>query len=118
MYDFNLLVSYDWGTFAQTKNEIDKILKKIGDDNPVIQKTLAKGICGIKTKLDNREVVKKVKEIYKQNAEEIYFSVKWVLTIGVKMSLMKGTVDKIKKSIQEDEKWAMEVEKRRFLVNY
>ena len=115
MYDFNLLVSYGWGTFNQAKNEIIKFLKVFGDENPIVERTVARGICGIKTKLKSRDVIKKVREAYKKDPLKINFAIKWVpVDNWCKSDLneMKKVVEKIK--IKKGEKWGMDVEKRRY----
>lgn len=117
MHDFNLLVSHGWGTFSQAKNEIERLLKEFGDEKPVVQKTLARGICGVKTNLKNRDVVKKVRALFKKDPLKINFAVKWVPVdnwCGSELEEMKKMVEKEKKKIKKGEKWAMEVEKRRY----
>jgi len=120
MDDFNLLVSYSWNIFNKARDEIAKILKEFGDDNPVIKRTIARGIAGVKTKLDSREVVRKVRELFEKDPSQINFAIKWIpVDNWCKSDLdeMKKIIKKIKVGIKKGEKWAMEVEKRRY-TNY
>jgi tRNA acetyltransferase TAN1 len=117
MYNFNLLVSHSWGTFGQAKNEIMKFLKEFGDDNPIIEKTSARGICGVKTRLKSREVIKKIRDAYKKDPLQINFAIKWVPADNwcrSDLNEMKKLIKKIKIKIKKGEKWGMEVEKRRY----
>jgi len=56
-YDFNLLVSCGWGEYAEAKREIARLLVDLGDKQPEVRKTLARGITGVRTSLDPRSVI-------------------------------------------------------------
>jgi len=117
MYDYNLLVSYKWRNFFEAKKEIQGVLKKLGDENPKIEKTLARGILGVKTKINNREVIKAVRKFYQENPWEFNFSIKWIphdFWCISQLDEMKKLVSKIKNQIKPKETWAMKVEKRRY----
>ena len=118
MYDYNLLVSYtrEGGYFA-AKQEIKMLLKKLGEEKPVVAKTIASGIVGVKTSLDSRKVIEEIRELYATNPLEIAFTLKWVPVdnwCSAEMEEMKKVVAQIKDEIKPGERWAMEVEKRRF----
>jgi tRNA acetyltransferase TAN1 len=115
MYNYNLLISYR--IFWRAQKEIRNIFAKLGDEEPIIHKTVARGILGVKTKLDNREVIAGVKKIYQENPWEIDFALKWVPADNWCNSTfedMKKVIAKIKDQIKKGETWAMEVEKRRY----
>lgn len=117
MYEYNILISYNWRYFFEAKKEIQNVLKKLGDENPRIEKTLARGILGVKTKVDNREVIKSVKEFYQKNPWEFNFTAKWIphdFWCISQMENMKKLVSEIKDQIKSGETWAMRVEKRRY----
>jgi hypothetical protein len=42
-YDFNLLVSCGWGEYAEAKREIVRLLVDLGDKQPEVRKTVARG---------------------------------------------------------------------------
>ena len=92
-------------------------LKKLGDNSPVIEKTVAKGICRVSTHLNNREVIRNVREMFEKDPSQVNFAIKWVPVDNwceTNLEKMKEIVDKIKVQIGENEKWAMKIEKRRF----
>ena len=115
--DYNLLVSHKWRESFQAKQEIKNFLERFGDKEAIAEKTTARGILGVKTSLNNREVIAKVRELFKQNPLEINFTLKWVPVdhwCDSNMEQMKEVIEKIKSEIKPGETWGMEVEKRRF----
>lgn len=117
MYNYNLLISYKWRNFFEAKKEIQNVLKRLGDENPIVEKTLARGILGVKTKIKNREVIRNVKKFYQENPWDFNFSIKWIPHDNwcvAQMEDMKKMVAQIKNQIKPGETWAMKVEKRRY----
>ena len=115
--DYNLLISHKWREGFQAKQEIKTLLEKFGDSNPIVEKTTAKGILGVKTSINNREVIAKVRELFKQNPLEINFTLKWVPVdhwCDSDINQMKDIIERIKSDIHPGETWGMDVEKRRF----
>lgn len=67
--------------------EAKRTLAKLGDKMPIILKTWARGIGGVKTKLNSRKVIAKIRELYRANPLEFNFVQKWVqLIIGVTLN--------------------------------
>jgi len=66
-YDYNILVSHSWGAFRRSRDEIRGLLKDFGDEDPIVERTIARGVCGVKTVLDTRGVIRKVKALYQEN---------------------------------------------------
>lgn len=118
MYDFNLLVSYGWRTsYHLAKKEIADLLNRLGEESPEIRSTLARGIVGVKTSLDPREIISKLREIFKEDPWQFEFTLKWVpidLWTYSEMEAMKEVVKKLKEKIGHGERWAMKIEKRRY----
>lgn len=117
VYDFNILVSHGWGTFKQARDEIRRLLKDFGDENPIVERTIARGVCGVKTVLDAREVIKRVRALYQENAMQLSYTIKWAPADNwcpAFLEEMKKTLEKEKGKILKGEKWAMKVEKRRY----
>ncbi|MDX1251105.1 MAG: hypothetical protein IDH49_02385 [Gammaproteobacteria bacterium] len=113
----DLLVSYAWGRFFRARAEIIRILKRFGDDNPKVERTRVDGIAIAHTTLDNREVVRKCKELFK--TEPVFeFAAKWVpvdFWCDTDLDAMKEVIEEnVKDRIKEDETWGMKVEKRRW----
>jgi len=121
MHDFNLLVSCSWDNHRNAKNEIIHLLEKLGDKNPYVRRTIARGIIGVKTCLDSREVVRCLREIFNQDPFVVQHTFKWVpvdLWTPSDMDSMKEGVKQLKNRIQEGEKWRMTVEKRRYTQHH
>lgn len=121
MYSYNLLVSYRFNEFQQAKDEIFNLLVELGDSDPVVQKTDVKGIIGVKTKLKSREVISKIRQLFHSDAQKVQHAVKWVPVDNwsdSELETMLQTVKKIKDQINEDETWAMDLEKRKYPAHH
>jgi tRNA acetyltransferase TAN1 len=117
MYDFNLLVSYSWGVYGRAKREIVQVLETLGDEGPVVKRTIAEGIIGVKTSLDSREVVRGLRRLFNEDPFVFQYTLKWVpvdLWTLSDMDSMKEAVRKLRNGIREGERWRMTVEKRRY----
>jgi len=121
MYDFNLLVSCSWGVYRKAKREIAHILEALGDENPLVERTIAEGIIGVKTRLDSREVVCRLRRLFDEDPFAFQYTLKWVpvdLWTFSDMDSMKEGVRKLRNRIHADEKWRMIVEKRRYTLHH
>jgi len=117
MYNFNLLVSCPWTMISRAKREIADILKLLGDEQPVIKRTIARGIIGVRTRLDSREVVQGLQKLFIKDPLAFQYTLKWVPTdfwTYSDMDSMKEAVMNVRESIHEGERWRMTVEKRRY----
>lgn len=117
MYDFNLLVSYSWGAYRRAKEEILAILRTLGDENPIVKRTIAEGIIGVKTRLDSREVIRGLRTLFSKDPFILQQTLKWVpvdLWTNSDMDSMKEAVAELKNKIRAGETWRMTVEKRRY----
>jgi len=119
MYDFNLLVSCPWTMVGRAKREIADILKVLGDEHTVIKPTVARGIVGVKTRLDSREVIQGLQKLFIKDPLAFAYTLKWVPTdfwTYSDMDSMKKAVMHVKEKIHEGERWRMTVEKRRYTL--
>jgi len=117
MFDFNLLVSCPWTMLGRAKREISDALKLLGDEQPVIERTLARGIIGVKTRLDSREVIQSLHRLFIKDPLGFRYTLTWVPTdywTYSDIESMKEAVMNIKHKIHEGERWRMTVEKRRY----
>jgi len=117
MYDFNLLVSCPWTMIWKAKREIVDFLKLLGDENPVVKPTIARGIIGVKTSLDSREVVQGLQKLFTEDPAAFQYTFKWVPTdfwTYSDMDSMKEAIMNSREKIHEGERWRMTVEKRRY----
>jgi tRNA acetyltransferase TAN1 len=89
----------------------------LGDPSPVIERTIARGILGVRTSLDPRTVVAKLNELVAQNPNAINYVLKLRpvdLWTAPTMADLKVAVLSLKGQIMPGERWGMEVELRRF----
>jgi len=117
VYDFNLLISYLRGTYSRARGEIRDILKRLGDEEPLIKRTFAEGIIGLKTQLDPRKIIEEVRRLFERDPFLFQYTLKWVpvdLWTYSDMDSMKEGIVKLEKGIRVDEKWRMTIEKRRY----
>ena len=121
MYDFNLLVSCSWGVYGKAKKEIVLTLKTLGDESPIVKRTIAEGIIGVKTLLDSREVVCGLRRLFNEDPFVFQYTLKWVpvdLWTLSDMDSMKEGVRKLRNRIHAGERWRMIVEKRRYSLHH
>ncbi len=111
----DLLVSYSWSCFFRARSEIHEILKRFGDPEPQIEKSRVVGITIIHTILDNREVIRKCRELF-ETETAFEFAIKWVpvdFWCETDFEAMKQAIEeKIRNKIGETETWGMRVKKR------
>jgi tRNA(Ser,Leu) C12 N-acetylase TAN1 len=116
-YDFNLLVSCSWSAYGKAKKEIVHVLERLGDENPLVKHTFAKGIVGVRTWLDSREVTRRLQILFDEGSLVFQHTLKWVpvdLWTHSDMDSMKSVVAELKSKIHADETWRMTLEKRRY----
>ncbi len=121
MYSYNLLVSYRFNEFQQARDEVVNLLAEMGDPDPVVQKTEVKGIIGVKTFIHSREVISRVREYFHQDAQKVQHAVKWVpvdIWSNSELENMVETVKTLKDQIDENETWAMDLEKRKYPAHH
>ncbi len=77
MYDYNILVSNRWGEFWEATREIRHVLSQLGDEAPVVKGTLARGIIGVRTSLDPREIVREIRKRCEDDPLFLKHTIKW-----------------------------------------
>ena len=120
MYSYNLLVSYRFNEFQQARDEVIRLLAEMGDKDPVVQKTEVKGIIGVRTFIPSREVISRVRQFH-QDAKKVQHAVKWVpvdIWCNSELENMVETVRTVKDQIDENETWAMDLEKRKYPAHH
>ena len=115
----DLLVSYSWGQFSRARREIGQILEGFGDPNPIIEKSAVMGISVVQTRLDNRDVIRKCRELYQAEPLTAFeFAIKWVPVdywCETSLESIKELIEeKILERIGDEQTWAMRVKKRRW----
>jgi tRNA acetyltransferase TAN1 len=117
VYSYNLLVSWGWGRFFPARTEIMAIMSNMGDNLPIIRRTIAQGIAGVKTSLDSRKVISELYGLYRQDPGHFTYTSKWVpidCWTCSDLDWMESIVASVKNKIGKDERWMMVVEKRRY----
>ena len=117
MYDFNLLVSCSWGAYRRARKEILQILRKLGDEEPFVKRTAARGIIGVRTRIDSREVIERLRVLFDEDSSILQDTLKWVpvdLWTSSTLDSMKEGITELREKIHEGERWRMTVERRRY----
>jgi len=121
MYDFNLLVSCPWPFMGKARREIAYFLRQLGDEKPAIEPTVARGIIGVKTRLDSREVIKELRILFSQDPKRFQYTSKWIpadLWTDSDIESMRKAVEQVKDKIKHGERWRMIVERRRYTLHH
>ena len=121
MYDFNLIVSCPWPFVGRARREIVHFLRLLGDEEFVVERTLARGIVGVKTRLDARDVVRQLRALFNEDPSRFQYTLKWVpvdLWTNSDIESMKIAVESVKDKIGPGERWRMTVEKRRYTMHH
>jgi tRNA(Ser,Leu) C12 N-acetylase TAN1 len=117
MYDYNILASCEWEAVAKAKNELRQLLVALGDVSPLVEGTIARGIIGVRTVLDPRSVIAKLKEHVAEDPATVSYVLK-LRPVDVwtdpELDALKEAVQQLRERIKPGEKWSMELEKRRF----
>lgn len=120
MQDYNLLISYGRKGYFAGLQEIEKILKKIGDDKPKTEKAEEDGEILVKTELKTRELISELNELAFKEPGLFSATTKWIPIDNIcpaNIIDIKNTVRDIKTQIQTDETWNIEIEKRKSKLN-
>ena len=117
MYNFSLLVSCPWTLTGRARREIAYFLRQLGDEKPTIKPTVARGIIGVKTRLDSREVVQKLISFFNQDPSGFRYTLKWVpvdLWADSDIESLKGAVQELRNKVKLGAHRHMTLEKRRY----
>jgi len=117
----NILVSCSWSLWREATDEAKRILKALGDEDPLVTRTLARGILGVRTSLDSRFVVRRVREMLTKDPLSVQYTLKLVpidTWTASDIDSIKEEVSGIKGRISKGEKWRMTVEKRRYTEHH
>ena len=114
----DLLISFPWGRFYPARREAVRILKRMGDERPMLNWTSVEGIAVVHTCLETRDVIRKCHELARSGEENFAFAVKWVPVddwCDTNLDAMKKLIEeKVCIQIRPQETWAMQVHKRRW----
>ncbi len=113
----DLLVSYQRGHYGRARREILQVLKHLGDEHPLIERTAVEGIAFVRTALDGRVVVQGCRALFKGGCvfEE---AVKWVPVdywcATDLEAIHRLLAERVRDLIEPKETWGLSVAKRRW----
>lgn len=111
----NLIVTCARHLESETKQEITRILEKIGDSEPVITVTNMSGILTADTKLEPIEVVKKIKEMLLDEPWCIRYCLRVIpiqKIVETKIESIEDGISDLIKLISNGESYRISIEKR------
>ena len=89
----------------------------LGNENPVVRTSGARGIICVGTSLDSREVTRGLRRLFARDPLLFQYTLKWVpidLWTLSDMDSIKAATKKLSTRITVGDKWRMTVEKRRY----
>lgn len=111
----NLIVTCARHLESETKQEISKILEKIGDSEPAITITNMSGILTAETKLESIEVIKKIKEMLLDEPWCIRYCLRIIPVqkiVETKIEDIDEGISDLIKLISDKESYRISIEKR------
>jgi len=117
MEEANLLISFSPTHQESAKSEIETVLKEIGEEFQILN--IKEGIAELKVK-DAREVIKKISAKLEQGYSFEYLFKWWPVDVWCKAEIpeMQEKIKELQEKIGNEEKWKMELEKRRAKEEY
>lgn len=113
--DFNLLVSTLWRVAGRARREVLARLGDLGDQGPEIARTTAPGILAVRTSLDARQVVSRLREICERAPRLFRYTTRWTPVdrwSWPDVESMRDAVAHLRSRIASGETWRMTVERR------
>jgi tRNA(Ser,Leu) C12 N-acetylase TAN1 len=77
IFDFNLLVSCPWGVYQDATREIQDVLARFGDNDGQVERSVAEGIVYVKTCLDGRKVIRRLRDLFFEDLLALQYTLKW-----------------------------------------
>lgn len=112
-----LLVSYPLGRFSPARREIVRVLERLGDPAPAVERSPVPGVAVVSTALDPRDVIRRCQALFAAEGG-FELAVKWVpvdLWCETDLEAIRRAIEThVRDRIGADETWAMVVEKRRW----
>jgi len=114
----NLLVSFDPVHEESAKTEILGLLKEVGENGKIV--SFSDGLAEISVR-NPRKAITSLLEIAKTNIDQFRYTFNWwPVDVWCKSELleMQKEIKKIQKGIKPEEKWKMDLIKRKLIRNY
>ncbi len=111
----NLLVTYDMRNIKESEQEVLWVLEKVGETQPKLLRSPARGIFLIITSSDPREINRKLAQLCREEPEHFWFTYNYIpidVWCSSDLEEMQEHVKKLAEGIGENETWRMTVNKR------
>jgi tRNA(Ser,Leu) C12 N-acetylase TAN1 len=113
----DLLISHQRGHYGRARREILHVLKHLGDEHPLIERTAVEGIAFVRTALDGRLVVQRCRALFRDGLA-FADAVKWVpVDYWCETDLQaiyRLLAERVRERIAPDETWGLKVAKHRW----
>jgi tRNA(Ser,Leu) C12 N-acetylase TAN1 len=113
--DANLLVSVSWRAPGRARREIVGRLRALGDEAPVARPTDRKGVMSVRTTLDPRAAIQRLRELHHSAPGAFRYTYKWVpvdLWSAPDLASVRQAVTRLRDRIAPGERWRVTVERR------
>jgi len=113
--DANLLVSASWKAPGRARREIVGRLRALGDETAVVRPTDRKGVVSVRTTLDPREVIHRLRAVHQDAPGAFRYTYKWVpvdLWSAPDLASVRAAVTRLRERIAPGERWRITVERR------
>jgi tRNA acetyltransferase TAN1 len=97
--------------------EVQSLLARLGDPRASVRRTLARGVLGVRTSLDAREVIARLRALHAADPLVFQHTCRWIpidLWTTSEIDAMREAVLRLRDRIGPDHTWRMTVEKRRY----
>ena len=111
----NLLVSVAWRAPGRSRREIVARLRALGDDAPLVSPTGQRGVMVVRTTLDPRGVIRRLRLLQSTAPGAFRFTYKWVpvdLWSASDVASLREAVTRLRERIAPGERWRITVERR------
>jgi tRNA(Ser,Leu) C12 N-acetylase TAN1 len=113
--DANLLVSASWRAPGRARREIAGRLRALGDAAALVRPTGRKGVLGVRTALDPREAIHRLRGLHRDAPGAFRYTYKWVpvdLWSAPDLASVREAVARLSERIGPGERWRVTVERR------
>ena len=111
----NLFVTYEMRNIRESREEVSRVLGKVGEEKPQFLRSQARGIFLIYAALDPREITRKLTQLCREEPENFWNSYNYIpidVWASSELEEIEENVKKLAKDIKEDETWRVTVNKR------
>jgi tRNA(Ser,Leu) C12 N-acetylase TAN1 len=111
----NLLVSVSWKAPGRARREIVGRLRALGDETPAVSRTGRKGVMIVRTALDARQAIRRLRDVHELTPGAFRYTYKWVpvdLWTAPDVASLRQAVTQLRERIAPGERWRVTVARR------